>query len=295
VSPLVPAAVAAACVALGAVGLRMLRDAGPAARLLLDEANRTGDRAGLPLWLRAVERISGHLAPWMVGLLGPARLDAIDERLNAAGRPLTVERYVGRKGLSTLLGGVAAVVLLVQGQPVTALLVAGVGWTWMDMRLTSVARRRQARVDRELPDFLDILAVTVGAGLAFRPALQRVAEALGGPVGEEILTTLRQMELGASRRDAFESLRDRNQSEALSQFVTALLQAEELGAPLSDTLTELAREMRRDAAQKARRRAARATPRVSLAVTLLVLPGAMILIVASLFVGAGMQIGGFGG
>ena len=69
-------------------------------------------------------------------------------------------------------------------------------------------RLRQERIERDLPDFLDILAVTVRAGLGYRPALLRVAEALGGPVGEEVLTALRQMDLGANRRDAFLAMCD---------------------------------------------------------------------------------------
>ena len=132
---------------------------------------------------------------------------------------------------------------------------------------------RQEQIERDLPDFLDILAVTVRAGLGYRLALGRVAEALGGPVGEEMLVALRQMALGASRGAAFEALRDRNASEQLWSFVAAQLQAEELGVPLSEALNDIATDMRRAAHQAARRRAARATPRVSLIVTSLYPPG----------------------
>ena len=131
--------------------------------------------------------------------------------------------------------------------------------------------------------------MTVRAGLGYRLALSRVAEALGGPVGEEMLIALRQMELGASRRAAFEALRDRNGSEQLSSFVAAQLQAEELGVPLSEALNDIAADMRRAAHQAARRRAARAAPRVSLIVTSLIVPGTMILIVASIFLGSGLR------
>ena len=78
-----------------------------------------------------------------------------------------------------------------------------------------------------------------------------------------MLVALRQMSLGASRRAAFEALRDRNASEQLSSFVAAQLQAEELGVPLSEALNDIAHDMRRAAHQAARRRAARATPRGS--------------------------------
>ena len=152
------------------------------------------------------------------------------------------------------------------------------GWFGPDVWLARQGRVRQERIERDLPDFLDILAVTVRAGLGYRAALGARREALGGPIGEEMLTALRQMELGASRRQAFLALRERNASESLGSFVAAQLQAEELGVPLSEALNDIAEDMRRAAHQAARRRAARAAPRVSLIVTTLIVPGSMILI-----------------
>ena len=98
-----------------------------------------------------------------------------------------------------------------------------------------------------------------------------------------MLTSLRQMELGATRRDAFLAMAERNSSESLKSMIGATLQAEELGVPLSEALNEIAEDMRRAAHQDARRRAARAAPRVSLIVTTLIVPGAMILILMTLF------------
>jgi tight adherence protein C len=99
-----------------------------------------------------------------------------------------------------------------------------------------------------------------------------------------MLTALRQMELGASRRQAFLALRERSTSESLASFIAAQLQAEELGVPLSEALNDIADDMRRTAHQNARRRASRAAPRVSLIVTTLIVPGAMILILVSLLI-----------
>ena len=111
------------------------------------------------------------------------------------------------------------------------------------------ARLRQERIDRDLPDFLDILSVCVNAGIPFRPAMARVATALGGPVAQEISGTLQEMELGSGRREALEALRQRNPSEFVASFTTALLQAEELGVPLAAALSDLARDMRQAAYQ----------------------------------------------
>jgi tight adherence protein C len=170
------------------------------------------------------------------------------------------------------------------------------GWFAPDVWLSREGRLRQERIQRELPDFLDILAVTVRAGLGYRAALGRVAQELGGPLGEEMLTALRQMELGASRRQAFLALRDRSSSESLATFVAAQLQAEELGVPLSQALNDIAEDMRRAMHQDARRRAARAAPRVSVIVTTLIVPGAMILILVGMLLGSDVSESGlFGG
>jgi tight adherence protein C len=149
--------------------------------------------------------------------------------------------------------------------------------------LSRAGRLRQEAIEKALPDFLDILAVSVRAGLGYRLALRRVAEALQGAVAEEMLTVLRQMELGSDRREAFLALRERNKSESLKSFVAAQLQAEELGVPLAEALNDIAGDMRRLAYQNARRDAQRAAPRVSLLVTTLIVPGAMILILLSVY------------
>ena len=83
-------------------------------------------------------------------------------------------------------------------------------------------------LERDLPDFVDILSITVRAGTGYRAALDRVSASLSGPPAEEIRLTLRQMDLGATRREAFEALRKRNDSRTLDIFVGAQLQAEDL-------------------------------------------------------------------
>jgi tight adherence protein C len=103
------------------------------------------------------------------------------------------------------------------------------------------------------------------------------------------------MDVGVSRRSAFEDLRHRNDSEALNRLVTSLLQAEELGTPLADALQDMSGEMRRMFAQDARRRAARAAPRISLIVTTVMVPAAVLLIVATFLLGSNIHLGSVSG
>jgi tight adherence protein C len=293
VTPALAGLLAIACVAVGLAGVPMVLDRGPIDRLQTRVGTDAGERKGF--FSRLVEWLVVRLGPRVAPRMRASKREAIGRRLDLAGRPwgMTVQRFVGLKAALAVLGGSLGVLyVLIGGSPLILVLFAGLGWFGPEVLVSREGRLRQERIERDLPDFLDILAVTVRAGLGYRLALTRVSEELGGPVGEEMLTALRQMSLGATRRTAFEALRERNASEQLSSFVTAQLQAEELGVPLSEALNDIAHDMRRAAHQSARRRAARATPRVSLVITSLIVPGTMILIVVSMLLGSGISESG---
>ena len=293
VTPLLAGLLGTLAVAVGLAGIPMVRDRGPLDRL----ASRTGDAEPVrrSLVARVVGSLAGALGPRIAPTMRARQREALAHRLDLAGRPagLTVQRFIGLKAALAALAGGAMLLLVLSGS--SPLVLAGAvlaGWFGPDLWLSREGRLRQERIERDLPDFLDILAVTVRAGLGYRAALLRVADALGGPVGDEMLTSLRQMDLGSSRRDAFLAMSARNESRSLKSMIAAQLQAEELGVPLSEALNDIAEDMRRAAYQDARRRAARAAPRVSLIVTTLIVPGAMILILVALFLGSGLRESG---
>lgn len=288
-NPLVPALALVVCVACAIYGVVLVRDVGPAGRLEPASAATAGGRRKGPLLL-ILDLVAGRLRGPMVEALGSRRIERLGSRLDSAGRPydMDAETFASRKAALTAILLLAGLLLFTSSpNPLWPVLYGAAGWIAPDSWLMAKARRRQARIDRDLPDFLDVLAVSVSAGVGFRPALQRVSDAIGGPVSDEMRTTMHQIELGMQRREAFEGLRRRNSSSYVNQFVTSVLQAEELGVPLRDALLDLSRDMRRAAHQDARRRAQRAGPRVSLITSTLIVPGAMALILAALFFGIG--------
>ncbi|GAA1166484.1 DUF5936 domain-containing protein [Streptomyces hebeiensis] len=240
-----------------------------------------------------IDRLGMRYAPAVLRMMGPKRVEALRRRLDMAGNPggITVDRYAARRAVYGFLGILAALALVVRGQPVIALLALAFGLVWTDVIIRSAIRRRKDDIERTLPDFLDVLAVVVSAGLGFRQALERVAEKYQGPWSDELRITLRQMDMGVSRRVAFEQLRKRNASEQVSMFVTALQQGEELGAPIVDTLIQIANDMRRTDAQNARRKAAQAVPKTTLVVTMVMLPATLMLIVLGFYYGSGVDFG----
>lgn len=243
---------------------------------------------------RAVDRLGRPLAPTIMQLLGPIRLDRVDELLDAAGRPDNMTRYgyAAQKGAYTLLLALAGLPFALQGSWFVPIAFAILGFLLPDISLKSEAKERQEDIQRQLPDFLDVLAVTVSAGLDFRSALGRVADAFDGPLSNEVRTALQQMMLGESRRSALDALRRRNRSESLSEFVTALQQAEDLGAPMNDALDAIADDVRRAYAQQARREASKVEPRLSVVMTLTLIPAALIIIAVGFFTTTEASLGG---
>ena len=266
------------------LGVVMVRDQGLAWRF--EEELGVGPRERRSLVDIAEQRLGPAGEPLIrrLQLDNPVRREKVRQRVDAAGRPggLTVDRYARRKGAFLVLGVGLAVFLLISGSWISAVAVLFLGAFAFDAWLQGTGRRRQEAIERGLPDFLDILAVCVSAGIAFRPALARVSESSEGPLREELQLVLRQIALGSPRREAFDALRQRNTSEGVGTFVTAVQQAEELGVPLTDALVDLARDMRQMAFQRARQRAQKAAPRVSIVTTAVIAPGAVIIIVAGL-------------
>ncbi|MGW5868167.1 DUF5936 domain-containing protein [Streptomyces sp. NPDC055239] len=241
----------------------------------------------------AVDRLGMRFAPLVLRLMGPKRVDAKRRRIDMAGNPggLTIDRYAARRAVYGLFGIVMGLVFLSNGSPLFGLLTFAFGVTAADALIWQAIRDRREVIDRTLPDFLDVLAVVVSAGLGFRQALDRVAERYEGPWADELRITLRQMDMGVSRRQAFDELRRRNASEQVSQFVSALQQGEELGSPIADTLIQLATDMRRTDAQNSRRRAAKTIPKATMVTLVFMLPATMILIAAGMFLGSGSDFG----
>ena len=274
------------CVGVAVYGLVMVRaESAVAQRELAGQLRETRRRVG-PI-RRLVNLTGARFGPRLLDSMTPSRQQAVTHRLDRAGRPgaMDLERYAELRAAALVFAVVFSLFFGLLGDWLLAPVLLAAGLFGVDAWLSRTGRRRQERLERDIPDLIDILSVTVRAGAGYRAALERVAESLEGPPAEEVLLTLRQMDLGVSRREAFQGLRERNDSATLANFVTAQLQAEELGVPLADALAAIASDTRKAAAQNARRRAQRSVPRVSLITALLLLPATMLLIVVGLFIG----------
>jgi tight adherence protein C len=152
-----------------------------------------------------------------------------------------------------------------------------------------VAQRRRNLVD-QLPDALDLLAVSARAGMTIDRAVDLVAERLGGPFKDEFELVRRELELGTSRRSALTALAERTAAEPVERLCAALIRAEELGTPVADALERLAGGMRHTRSQEVRERAAKAAPKIQLVVALLMVPATLMLVIGLLLIELARQV-----
>lgn len=202
----------------------------------------------------------------------------------SAGRPekWPVERLLGTKYLLGLAG--AGLGLLLYSAMHTSLgAMLGIGLFLLllflpELRLYSRGIERREAIQRQLPDTLDQMSIAVNAGLGFDAAMMRVAKNGSGELATELVRTLQDIQVGLTRRDAYEDLADRTGVETLHRFVRSIIQAEAYGIALSDVLQTQADELRLERRQFAERKAMEIPVKVVFPLILFIMP-AMFLVV----------------
>jgi tight adherence protein C len=152
---------------------------------------------------------------------------------------LTVEEFLALRILAVPAGfaiGLLAIPLLGPTALLIAIIGAPIGYLLPRLVVHQLTRRRRQTIDRLLPDMVEVLAVSMEAGLSFDTAADFLAERTENPMTIELRRFLADVRLGHTRTQAFEAMVDRTQSDALREFVSAVNQAEELGVGLVRTL-----------------------------------------------------------
>ncbi|MFC4058828.1 type II secretion system F family protein [Planomonospora corallina] len=207
------------------------------------------------------DRVLRPLAARFGGLgrrLTPAGLVArLHRSLAYAGNPpkWPAERVMQAKGLGLAAGALLGVLygagLGAAGALAGAGLGAAAGFLLPDLLIYNLGLRRQQEIARTLPDVLDMLTVSVEAGLGFDAAVAQVRANAEGPLAGEFGRVLREMQIGKPRADALRAMAGRTTVPELRGFASAVVQAGELGIPIANVLREQSREMRLRRRQRA--------------------------------------------
>lgn len=146
------------------------------------------------------------------------------------------------------------------------------GYTLLRYGCSAAATRRKTAMERQLPDMLDLLSVSVAAGLGFERAMLHIIHTMEGPLIDEFTVTYREMSMGRSRKDALALLGDRCGVDDLTAVTGALIQAGELGIPIRNVLQTQATAIRRSHRSKVQEKAAKVSTKILLPMIAFIFP-----------------------
>lgn len=229
-----------------ATGLVTLPDKTIRARMLPREAPLGASADAAANRMRQVDRLQGTERYVMPG----GMFRRIERNLVLAGHPApwtTRNIALVKAALPVAMLFLVSTALFPQGSTlytVMGLAAVAVSYFVPDLLIHSRATERQAQIQRDLPDVLDKIVISVEAGLAFEAALTKTARSGQGPLADELVRTVQDIGLGMARRDAYEALQRRTSSEDLTAFVRGVIQAEEHGSSMSTMVRIQSAEMR---------------------------------------------------
>ncbi len=192
-----------------------------------------------------------------------------EKRLALAGNPgdLRMADWLGIKAVGAIVGAGLFVLLFVVPAVIKvsfpinlAMIAVGVmfGYTVPEFWLGGRIKKRQKAILLQIPDALDLLTISVRAGLGFDGALGKVVEKLKGPLTDEFRRALAEIRVGKARRDALRDIVGRTEVPALTNFIGAIIQAEQLGVSISKVLQVQSEQLRIERRQRAEEMAAKA-------------------------------------
>jgi tight adherence protein C len=158
------------------------------------------------------------------------------------------------------------------------ILAASLSWMGPALLIGTRAQRRMDRVDRDLPELIDLLIATIEAGLGFAGSLQLVADRFDGPLGQELRLTLREQNMGLSTERALGNMLERCDTPSVRAFVRAISQGESLGVSIGAMMRNLASETRKRRRQNANEQIQKAPVKMLFPLVFMVFPSLLIVL-----------------
>ncbi|WP_018086681.1 type II secretion system F family protein [Desulfurispora thermophila] len=239
-----------------------------------------------PLYQRAIRPALQAIARLMTRFIPATREAEMEKKVVAAGTPgnLTarewiVLKYLAATGLGLLFWTWSMVISTPLPQSII-LTICGIplGWLMPDLFLNSRIRQRKANVEKKLPDVLDLLTVSVEAGLGFEGAMMKVAEKTSGVLADEFILMLQECHMGKPRREALRDMADRVGVDDLSSFCGSVILADTLGISIGNVLRTQAQQMRLKRRQRTEELAMKAPIKMLFPMVLFIFPAIFIIL-----------------
>jgi len=251
-----------------------------------DEADEFELLLAQPFLSRVVRPMAGAILEVLGGVLPRNYRDGVHNKLVHAGMAgqFRAEEIISLQVLGGVAGFLIGVLLILSGTlsgGTSILVLVGAPFGGAQLPKSWLDRKVQERVEairRDLPDTLDLMAISVEAGVGFEGALAVVCDNFTSPLADEFARTLREMELGLPRREALQNLKKRTEVPELSNFVLTLTQADALGMPVGRVLKISAEEMRTKRQQWAREKAAKLPVKILFPLVLFIFPAIFVIL-----------------
>jgi tight adherence protein C len=179
--------------------------------------------------------------------------------------------------LSVLLGVSVLIVVF------TTFMAVAFGWVLPMILVNRMARLRRDQVEYDLPELIDLLVVTIEAGLGFTASMQLASERITGPLGQELKLTVQEQNMGLTPTEALRNMLGRVDTPSVRTFVRAVTQGESLGVSIGTIMRNLALEMRKKRKAAAEERAQKAPVKILFPLILLIFPAMFIVILTGAF------------
>lgn len=240
----------------------------------------------------------GHLARRLTPV---SWYEALERRLVLAGRPpaWTMERVLVAKAVLGAVGLVLGFAGFADRRtPAWSLVWAAataLGYFTPDLLLHSRGAERRDAIQKALPDTLDQMTIAVEAGLGFESAMARAGRTGRGPLADELVRTLQEVQIGVARGRALRNLAERTDQPDLRHFVMAVVQAETYGIPIADILRTQAAEQRVRRRQRAEEKAMKLPVKILLPLIFCILPTLFIVVLGPAILQMARMLFGEGG
>jgi tight adherence protein C len=232
---------------------------------------------------RAIAPLVGKLARIMLRVNPRTTIEGVSARLMAAGmRTTSPSAYLAAKAILAVVGLFIGIAFASSVGGMKGLLVlvlaSAIGFYAPTYVVTVRARRRQESVSADLPDALDLLAVSVEAGLGFDGAIAKLTEHMDGPLIEEFELALGEIRVGEGRADALKKMAERVPAQEMASFVRAIVQADQLGISLGRLLRVQATDARLKRQAAAEEKAMKAPIKMLFPMVVFIFPAMFIVI-----------------
>ena len=253
-----------------------------------------------PFVERTLKPLAAKLSGAVARITSTSFTERTEKRLALAGHPgnLRVADWLGIKAIGALVAAAIFFLLfgIIGGNILMGILLGaaglGIGYIVPEFWLTRRVKGRQKAILRQIPDALDLLTISVRAGLGFDGALGKVVEKLKGPLTDEFRRSLAEIRVGKSRRDALRDIVPRTEVPALTNFIGAIIQAEQLGVSISKVLQVQSEQLRIERRQRAEELAAKAPIKMLFPLVGCIFPSLFIVILGPAIILIAVNLGG---